>query len=80
MNCCNTEYNPHITGIELKSVLTCPLCGFKHEEVMPTDACAFVYECTNCLKLLRPLAGDCCVFCSYGSVKCPPFQYARLHE
>ena len=23
---------------------------------------------------LKPLAGDCCVFCSYGDVKCPPIQ------
>ena len=28
----------------------------------------------NCGTLLRPKAGDCCVFCSYGSVKCPPVQ------
>ena len=24
--------------------------------------------------LLRPNPGDCCVFCSFGSVKCPPMQ------
>ncbi|HEV8330350.1 MAG TPA: GDCCVxC domain-containing (seleno)protein [Steroidobacteraceae bacterium] len=24
--------------------------------------------------VLRPKRGDCCVFCSYGSVKCPPIQ------
>ncbi|WP_349666169.1 GDCCVxC domain-containing (seleno)protein, partial [Sinorhizobium sp. 6-117] len=24
--------------------------------------------------LLRPRPGDCCVFCSFGSVKCPPVQ------
>jgi hypothetical protein len=23
---------------------------------------------------LSPKAGDCCVFCSYGSVPCPPVQ------
>ena len=23
---------------------------------------------------LKPLSGDCCVFCSYGSVPCPPVQ------
>jgi hypothetical protein len=41
---------------------------------MPTDACQFFYECTSCKAMLRPKAGDCCVFCSYGSVKCPPVQ------
>ncbi|MFA9408701.1 MAG: GDCCVxC domain-containing (seleno)protein, partial [Candidatus Dadabacteria bacterium] len=24
--------------------------------------------------LLKPKPGDCCVFCSYGSVKCPSIQ------
>jgi hypothetical protein len=24
--------------------------------------------------LLRPKTGDCCVFCSYGDMKCPPMQ------
>jgi len=41
---------------------------------MPTDACIFFYECQGCHELLRPLPGDCCVFCSYGTVKCPPVQ------
>jgi len=61
-----------------KSVITCPLCGFAKEEVMPTDACQFFYECTNCRTVLKPKTGDCCVFCSYGSVKCPPRQSEKL--
>ncbi|KAI5913875.1 hypothetical protein GH664_15635 [Thauera sp. 2A1] len=44
---------------------------------MPTDACQFFYECCNCKALLRPNPGDCCVFCSFGSVKCPPIQAQR---
>jgi hypothetical protein len=58
----------------LTSVLTCPKCGFRKEETMPTDACQYFYECAGCHTLLRPNAGDCCVFCSFGSVKCPPVQ------
>src|SRR6202011_246446 len=58
----------------LESVLVCPVCGFARRETMPTDACQFFYECSNCKTLLRPKPGDCCVFCSYGSVKCPPMQ------
>lgn len=58
----------------LDSVLTCPQCGHVKAEVMPTDACQFFYECEQCKTVLRPQAGDCCVFCSYGSVKCPPVQ------
>jgi hypothetical protein len=41
---------------------------------MPTDACQLFYECTGCGTKLRPKAGHCCVFCSYGSVPCPPMQ------
>lgn len=58
----------------LESIITCPNCGFKKLEIMPQDSCLFFYECTNCKKLLKPIQGDCCVFCSYGSVKCPPMQ------
>jgi hypothetical protein len=61
----------------LQSVLTCPRCGFRKEETMPTDACLFFYECEGCKTLLRPNPGDCCVFCSFGSVKCPPVQAER---
>jgi hypothetical protein len=61
-------------AIELLSTLTCPQCGHKATETMPTDACQWLYECTGCKALLRPLPGDCCVFCSYGTVKCPPIQ------
>lgn len=61
----------------LESVLTCPLCGHASREIMPTDACQFYYECRSCAVLLRPKAGDCCVFCSYGTVKCPPIQQQR---
>ena len=58
----------------LESTLTCPECGFARREAMPTDACQFYYQCTRCTALLKPKPGDCCVFCSYGSVKCPPMQ------
>jgi len=64
------------TQPSLESVLTCPECGFVAAETMPTDACLYFYECTNCHTLLRPKTGDCCVFCSFGSVKCPPMQHA----
>lgn len=60
--------------IQLNSIITCPECGFKKVEKMPTDSCQFFYECTNCRKILKPKSGDCCVYCSYGSVKCPPIQ------
>ena len=33
-----------------------------------------MHECTNCGVVIKPKQGDCCVFCSYGTVKCPPIQ------
>ena len=59
---------------ELQSMITCPQCGFQKTETMPTDACQFFYECENCHAVLRPKPGDCCVYCSYGTVKCPSMQ------
>ncbi len=56
------------------STLTCPVCKASATETMPTNACQWYYECTACKTLLKPLPGDCCVFCSYGTVKCPPIQ------
>jgi hypothetical protein len=58
----------------LESLLTCPQCGHVSRETMPTDACQWYYECPACHVLLKPKPGDCCVFCSYGSVPCPPIQ------
>lgn len=67
-----------MNALAFQSVLTCPRCGFSKEETMPSDACLFYYECTNCGSLVRPKPGDCCVFCSFGSVKCPPVQMERF--
>ena len=60
----------------LDSIITCPQCGVRRTERMPTDACLFLYQCSACKATLRPKPGDCCVFCSYGTVKCPPMQAA----
>ncbi|WP_081616571.1 MULTISPECIES: GDCCVxC domain-containing (seleno)protein [unclassified Thioalkalivibrio] len=60
--------------IVLDSTLTCPECGHEKTETMPVDACQWFYECTGCGVLLRPLPGNCCVFCSFGTVPCPPLQ------
>ena len=69
-----------MSAVILQSVLTCPSCGQRREETMPTDACKYYYECSNCKVLLKPKAGDCCVFCSYGSVPCPPIQGERASQ
>ncbi|HTK21726.1 MAG TPA: GDCCVxC domain-containing (seleno)protein [Mucilaginibacter sp.] len=60
--------------VNLQSVIKCPVCGYKREETMPVDSCMYFYECESCKTVLKPRNGDCCVFCSYGNVKCPPVQ------
>ncbi len=59
---------------ERNSTITCPKCSHQQLEEMPTNACQFFYDCKGCGALLKPKQGDCCVFCSYGSVACPPIQ------
>ncbi|ACT58386.1 GDCCVxC domain-containing (seleno)protein [Hirschia baltica] len=56
------------------STLTCPKCGFQSKDKMPTNACQFFYDCKGCGALLKPNHGDCCVYCSFGDVACPPIQ------
>ena len=68
---------PKTAVVVLQSTLTCPNCGFQKTENMPTDACQFFYECENCKQVLKPLKGDCCVYCSYGTAKCPPIQAGK---
>ena len=60
--------------IVLQSTITCPQCGCHHTETMPTDFCQVFYECLRCGAILRPKPGDCCIFCSFGTVPCPPVQ------
>ncbi len=63
--------------IILQSTITCPDCGFQKAEEMPTESCQFFYECGNCHTVLKPKEGDCCVYCSYGTVPCPPIQQGK---
>lgn len=58
--------------------LTCPKCGFVETLDTPLDYCLFFHTCTRCETRLRPLPGDCCVFCSYGEHHCIPRQRELL--
>jgi hypothetical protein len=64
-------------GLEFTSTITCPHCGHKAIETMPGDACIAFYPCQQCGEMLKPKSGDCCVFCSYGTMPCPPIQLER---
>ncbi len=63
-----------IQEVVLISNITCPECGHSKDEEMPQTACQYFYDCENCQAILKPKNGDCCVYCSYGSVPCPPIQ------
>lgn len=56
------------------SVVKCPVCGFSAAERMPPDRRVLIYRCDGCRAILNPKPGDCCIFCSYGTVPCPAHQ------
>ena len=54
--------------------ITCPECDYTKTEILPTDVCVINYTCENCKIQLTPIGDDCCVYCSYGTHKCPSKQ------
>ena len=56
---------------DLETTITCPECGHKATEKMPTNACQYFYDCKGCGTVLKPRRGDCCVYCSYADKKMP---------
>ena len=58
----------------LESEVKCPHCNFTKVEGMPENNCQIIYICENCNEKLTPKNGDCCIFCTYGTVPCPPIQ------
>jgi hypothetical protein len=63
--------------VVLESTITCPSRGHRSTHTMPTDACQYIHMCGSCGVTLKPKKGDCCVYCSYGDVPCPPIQEER---
>lgn len=59
-------------GVLTEATIACPLCGQEAREAMPENACLYFYVCPGCGARLKPLPGDCCVFCSYADRPCPP--------
>lgn len=57
-----------------ESEITCPKCGYKKIETLPTEVCLIKYTCDSCTAVSYSKDGDCCVFCSYGTHKCPSKQ------
>ena len=63
-----------IDMVNHKSKLICPHCSHEKTITMPSTFCQYFLECTNCKTVIKAKAGDCCVFCSYGDINCPPIQ------
>jgi hypothetical protein len=63
--------------MERQSIITCPICNHAATETMAIDACQYIYDCKRCGYRMKPIRGKCCVYCSYGSVPCPPMQEGR---
>ena len=60
--------------IHYQSLLVCPHCHHQRQVEMPQDSCLISFDCERCDNILQPNSGDCCVFCSHGSVPCPSVQ------
>lgn len=61
-------------NIKLNSIITCPHCEHQKEEEMPLNSCLLTYECEQCKTIIKPKNINECIFCSYGSIVCPPMQ------
>lgn len=72
--CCKKDSIKSSTVISEKSEITCPKCGHEKIETLPTEVCVIKYTCENCKTELTPKGDDCCVYCTYGTHKCPSKQ------
>jgi DNA-directed RNA polymerase subunit RPC12/RpoP len=70
-SCCDAENS---TNSSETSEITCPKCGHKAVEKLPTEVCLIKYNCKKCTTELTPEGDDCCVFCTHGTHKCPSKQ------
>ena len=73
-SCCIKGNIESSSKASTESEITCPKCGYKKTEIMPTDVCLIKYTCDSCTTVSYSKDGDCCVFCSYGTHKCPSKQ------
>lgn len=67
-----------MNNLKTVATLTCPKCQAEQTAKMPENACQHFYKCQKCEEMLKPEKGDCCVFCSYADVMCPPKQREQI--
>lgn len=63
--------------VEYHARLKCPWCGYIQDIDMPSETRHYLYECWRCRKVISPLVGSCCIFCSYADKPCPQRQRER---
>lgn len=57
-----------------KNELTCPECGTQQAAEMLDSGHSYAYQCDGCKEIIEKKEESCCVYCSYGEVKCPSQQ------
>lgn len=63
-----------VSDVLNKNELTCPECGTKQKGEMLEAAYSYAYQCNGCSEIIEKKTDSCCVYCSYGEVKCPSEQ------
>ena len=63
-----------VTDVLNKNELTCPECGTKQKGEMLEAAYSYAYQCNGCSEIIEKKPDSCCVYCSYGEVRCPSEQ------
>ena len=66
--------NSLVMEVLYKNCLVCPECGAKQKVEMLETGYSYAYQCDSCLEIIEKKEDDCCVYCSYGEVKCPSEQ------
>jgi hypothetical protein len=54
----------------INSVITCPHCEASELLQIPAGSSQRFYRCQACDGILKIQSGDCCIFCSFGSIGC----------
>jgi len=62
----------------LETMLKCPHCSVEQRATMPVSGMKMAQDCRFCNETMIAKQGSCCVFCSYGIIKCPDAQYKEL--
>ncbi|WP_293596999.1 MULTISPECIES: GDCCVxC domain-containing (seleno)protein [unclassified Polynucleobacter] len=54
----------------LHTTITCPNCRGQESLEISQGYSQHLYRCPSCSTILKPKSGDCCIFCSFGSLDC----------